>query len=185
MSDVYRPGLITLGNSGVGKSFLCDILVGRDAFSHRFNAMSVTQVTNSIDAAIGSHQITVFDIPGLIEAEQQRIEVNKKEIDKAFAQRPNCIIIFVFGPENGRIKNKDVVAFNAINEAYAFRPESLILVVNGIPKDRPDDYEQTTLTLLQKLLKGVSVNNGNLYFTQFIEVNDVNERNRLRSRLVP
>jgi GTPase SAR1 family protein len=184
MSSTTQSGLIILGNSGVGKSFLANIIIGNDTFRHQFKATSVTHRTESVEVTIGSHTFTIFNIPGLIEAEQERIDLNKQEIDKAFTKRPNSIIMFVFGPKNGRIRDRDVMTFNAINAAYSFQPESLVLVVNGVPKTRPNDYEETTLTLLQNLLKGVNVNNGNLCFTDFINVDDANEKQTLKSQLL-
>jgi GTPase SAR1 family protein len=185
MSGTHQYGLIILGNSGVGKSFLANIFVGHDAFVQQFKATSVTHSTELVEVRIGSYTLTVFNIPGLIEAEQERIDLNKKEIDKAFSQRPNSIIMFVFGQRNGRIREQDIVAFHAINAAYPFRPESLVLVINGVSKSRPSDYEETTLVLLQKLLKGVNVNNNNLCFTDLINVNDSHAKQALKNRLVP
>jgi hypothetical protein len=177
-------GLIILGNSGVGKSFLANILVGHEAFAHKFSPSSVTHTTEFEEMTLGDLPLTVFNIPGLIEVEQERIDLNKKEIDKAFSVRPNSIIMFVFGQQGGRICEEDVVAFNAINTAYPFKAVSLMLVVNGIPKQRPTNYEGGTLVLLQKLLKDVHVNNRNLCFLDLINGNDPNERQHLKEKLL-
>ncbi|CAF0769526.1 unnamed protein product [Didymodactylos carnosus] len=180
-----QHGLIILGNSGVGKSFLANILLGREAFVHKFSSTSVTHSTEFEEIQIGYHPLAIFNIPGLIEAEQERIDLNKKEIDKAFAQRPNSIVMYVFGQQGGRIREEDVVAFNAINAAYPFRSKSLVLVVNGIPKKkRESDYEGTTLVLLQQLLKGVDVNNRNLCFLDFIDEDDQSEKQRIKEQLL-
>ena len=177
-------GLIILGNSGVGKSFLANILVGYDAFTHAFSAKSVTQQTEYVEVQIGGLPLAIFNIPGLIEAEQERIDLNKIEIDKAFEERPNSVILFVFGHQNGRIRDEDVVAFNAINAAYPFRPESLVIVVNGLPRPLPNDYEGTTLVLLQKLLVNTNVNNRNVCFLDAIKPDQVQERQNLKENLL-
>jgi hypothetical protein len=179
-----QHGLIILGNSGVGKSFLANILLGREAFVHEFSSGSVTHITEYQEIDLLYDNFAIFNIPGLIEAEQARIDLNKREIDKAFAQRPNSIVMYVFGPVNGRIKDEDIVAFNAINAAYPFKHESLVLVVNGLPKERPPKYEGTTLVLLQQLLKGVRVNNRNLCFLDQINEKDARARQRLREQLL-
>jgi predicted GTPase len=179
-----RYGLIILGNSGVGKSFLANILVGHEAFTHAFSSQAVTHETEYVEIQIGSLPLAIFNIPGLIEAEQERIDLNKIEIDKAFAERPNSVILFVFGHQNGRIRDEDAVAFNAINAAYPFRPESLVIVVNGLPKGRPKDYEGTTLVLLQKLLINTDVNNRNLCFLDAIEPTSMQERQNLKENLL-
>ena len=177
-------GLIILGNSGVGKSFLANILVGYEAFTHAFSAQAVTHKTEYVEVQLGGFLLAIFNIPGLIEAEQERIDLNKIEIDKAFAERPNSVILFVFGHQNGRIRDEDAVAFNAINAAYPFRSESLVIVVNSLPKDRPKDYEGSTLVLLQKLLINTNVNNRNLCFLDAIEPTSMQERQKLKENLL-
>jgi hypothetical protein len=184
MQNNRKYGLIILGNSGVGKSFLGNILLGRDYFQHEFSPSSVTHATEYQEIIVGYFPLAIFNIPGLIEAEQPRIDLNKREIDKAFTERPNSIVMYVFGHENGRIKNEDVVAFNAINAAYPFRPESLVLVVNGLPKKRPANYEGTTLVLLQQLLKNVDVNKRNICFLDHINDENPKEKQDLRERLL-
>ena len=184
MHNGRQYGFIILGNSGVGKSFLANILLGREAFQHEFSSSSVTHVTESQEIIVGNLPLTIFNIPGLVEAEQERIDLNKREIDKAFAQRPNSIVMYVFGQQNGRIRDEDVVAFNAINAAYPFRSKSLVIVVNGLPKKRPANYEGTTLVLLQQLLPDVDVNKHNLCFLDQINNEDPKEKQNLKEQLL-
>ena len=76
------------------------------------------------------HHLAVFNIPGLIEADQAAIDRNKNEIYKAFQQRPNSVVAFVFtGGSGGRILDEDVIAFKAINDAYHFDSDSLLLII--------------------------------------------------------
>lgn len=177
-------GIIILGNSGAGKSFIANVLLGREAFLHEFSPSSVTHVIEYEEINIGYYNFAIFNIPGLIEAEQERIDLNKKEIDKAFVQRPNSIILFVFGQTGGRIKEEDIVAFNAINAAYPFKDGSLVLAVNGLPKKRSNDYEGTTTVLLQKLLNGFNANGRNLCFLDWVDDNDANGKQRLKENLL-
>src|SRR5690606_29238531 len=136
---------------------------------HEVRSSSVTRRTDFMEINIGMIAFAIFDIPGLIEADQSRVELNKKEIDKAFSQRPNSIIIYVFGNQNGRIRDEDVVAFKAINAAYSFRREALVVVVNGLPRRRAPDYEGTTLVLLQQLLPNVQIHDQNVCFLDSID----------------
>ncbi|CAF4883175.1 unnamed protein product, partial [Rotaria sp. Silwood1] len=101
----------------------------------------VTTVTESIEYTINNTTYVIFNIPGLIEAKQEQIDLNKQEINKAFQLCPNAVVIYVFGNQSGRIRNEDIVAFHALNNAYPFASKSLVLVVNGIPVDREENYE--------------------------------------------
>jgi DNA replication protein DnaC len=69
-SDSNQFGLIILGNSGVGKSFLANILLDKDVFKHEFSARSVTHRTEFQEIRIEDHRYAIFNIPGLIEADQ-------------------------------------------------------------------------------------------------------------------
>lgn len=66
----HEYGLIIVGNSGVGKSFLANVLLGEEAFQHEFSARSVTHRTEFREITIGSYRYAIFNIPGLIEADQ-------------------------------------------------------------------------------------------------------------------
>ena len=63
-------GLIILGNSGVGKSFLANVLLKEDAFTHQFSARSVTHRTEFREVTFNNHRFAIFNIPGLIEGDQ-------------------------------------------------------------------------------------------------------------------
>ncbi|CAF1374017.1 unnamed protein product [Adineta ricciae] len=166
MASATTYGLILLGNSGVGKSFLANRLLNDDeAFESRFSARSVTRHTEWKDMPtnIGRYTFSVANIPGLVEANQKLIDENRVEIMKAFEQCPWAVVLFVFGLNNGRIPDEDLVAFKRINDAYEFPTESLLLIVNGVPLDRPDGYEEKTAQLLEEL---TSIDKSHIYFVE-------------------
>lgn len=149
-----REGLIILGNSGVGKSFICNLLLGEEVFKHQYKPTACTLETELIEVEIKDRKLTIFNIPGLIENQQDRIELNKKEIQKAFQTCPNSIICFVCGGGiGGRVLDSDVIAFNALHESYQFSVASLMFIVNQIKKNRDTDYDATAATVLQELCK--------------------------------
>ncbi|CAF1398539.1 unnamed protein product [Adineta steineri] len=166
MASAATCGLILLGNSGVGKSFLANRLLDDDgAFESKFSVRSVTRHTEwkDMSGAIGKHIYSVANIPGLVEANQKLIDENRIEIMKAFEQCPFAIVLFVFGSNNGRIRGEDLVAFMRINDAYVFSAKSLILIINGIPSNRPPDYEEKTTELLQEL---TDIKKTHIYFIE-------------------
>ncbi|CAF1324232.1 unnamed protein product, partial [Didymodactylos carnosus] len=49
-------------------------------------------------------------------------------------------MLYVFGQQNGRNRNEDIIAFQALHDAYPFGHQSLVFVVNGVPPDRDRTY---------------------------------------------
>ena len=166
MASSSPTAIIILGNSGVGKSFLANRLLNDDqAFESRFSARSVTHQTEwkNYRASNTSTEYVVGNIPGLIENNQKAIDENRHEIMKAFEQYPWAIVLFVFGHKNGRIPDEDLVAFARINDAYQFPSQSLLVIVNGIPSDRPNGYEERTKQLLHEI---THVDENHIYFIE-------------------
>ncbi|UJR17942.1 hypothetical protein I4U23_004841 [Adineta vaga] len=182
-ADESQYGLIILGNSGVGKSFLGNVLLGEDVFTHEFSPRSVTHRTEFKEITFENHRYAIFNIPGLIEADQARVNVNKCEIDHAFSKRPNSLIIYVFGQQNGRIRDEDVVAFTAINKAYPLNIKSLLLVVNGLPEDRPSNYEGEVMLMIQDIIQ-ISVSPERVCFLNQIDRGNSKERQALKEQLL-
>ncbi|CAF3204530.1 unnamed protein product [Rotaria sp. Silwood2] len=178
-----QHGLIILGNSGVGKSFLANILLGKDVFKHEFSARSVTHRTEFQEIKFENYRYAIFNIPGLIEADQTRVDVNKHEIDRAFQQRPNSLIIYVFGQQNGRIRDEDAVAFNAINAAYPLKIESLLIVVNGLPANRPPNYEGEVMLMLQDITQFMILPK-RVCFVNHIDSDKIHERQSIKNQLL-
>ncbi|CAF3947525.1 unnamed protein product, partial [Rotaria sp. Silwood1] len=172
-------GIIILGNSGVGKSFIGNVILGEEAFKHEFRVNAVTTKSEYQECSFNGQTYAVYNIPGLIEADQERIDINKREIGIAFKQHPYAVILYAFGHQNGRIRNEDVVAFNAINDAYPFSQKSLVIIVNGLNSNRPHDYEAETKEALNRLLK---MNLPHICFVSHID--SPNEKLALRRQLI-
>ncbi|CAF1360302.1 unnamed protein product [Didymodactylos carnosus] len=147
-----RFGLIILGNSGAGKSFIANLFLQREKFASKPSATAVTTNTEFEEYTADGVSYVIFNIPGLIESNQEKIDKNKEEIDKAFLECPNSVVFYVFGNQMGRIRQEDVIAFNALHEAYPFKDESLVIVVNAIPSERERTYKGQTITLLREYL---------------------------------
>jgi F0F1-type ATP synthase epsilon subunit len=173
MENIY--GLIIVGNSGVGKSYLANIILGKQYFKHDFSARSVTHRTESITCILGDKCYRIYNIPGLIEGDEERIALNKREISRAFEEQKehSLVVIYVFGHQNGRIRNEDIVTFKAIHKAYTFSPDSLITIVNGLPPDRPNTYNEATQATLIGLL---GMQPGHICFIDRLKSGDISQK---------
>jgi GTPase SAR1 family protein len=182
-SAVRTVGFILLGNVGVGKSFLANVVLGEQKFRSAAAVKCVTNKTECKEIQTRNMRFLIFDIPGLIEANQAAIDRNKSEIYKAFEMEPNCVIGFVFNTfGGGRLRNEDVVAFNALRDAYEFQGESLVVILNGVPADCEPDYNGEMICMMQELVK---VPEGTQYcFLPQINKTDPGERSTLQTEIL-
>ncbi|CAF1265952.1 unnamed protein product [Didymodactylos carnosus] len=178
-STARKPGIIILGNSGAGKSFLGNVILNREAFEHEYQMQATTVKTEYQECILNQKTYAVYNIPGLIELDQERIDINIQEIDKAFQQHPYAVVMYVFGTTNGKIRNEDIVAFHAINSAYPLSEKSLIIIVNSLSPNRKADYESQTTSLLTQHFKM------NLPYICYVnEISHENEKQPLRQQLI-
>ncbi|CAF1488967.1 unnamed protein product, partial [Rotaria sordida] len=127
-------------------------MLDRDVFKHKFSPNAVTLKTEYEEVVYNGTSYAIYNIPGLIESDQARIDTNIRETNIAFESHPHAVIVYVFGHQNGRILDEDVVAFNAIKDAYPLEEKSLVIIVNNLPLNREDDYESETTDKLTNLL---------------------------------
>lgn len=182
-NDTPDGGIIILGNAGSGKSYICNLLIGHDRFKADFQPEAVTTETEHHQVLFGSKSCRIYNIPGLIEVNQEQIDRNKREIVKAFEQCPTSVVIFVWTQIGGRAQPDDAIAFNALKTAYQFPPGSLMFIVNNIPVRRPGDYEAKFLTTLGNLLRPVPVSLKDTFFLDTLDPSDTQKIQDMRAKL--
>ncbi|CAF4654371.1 unnamed protein product, partial [Rotaria socialis] len=177
-------GLIILGNSGSGKSYICNMIIGYERFEtdHRREAVTTTVESHRINA--GPSDLLIYNVPGLIESHQEEIDRNKREIVKAFEQSPMSVVIFLWTPVNGRPQPDDIIAFKALKEAYKFPSKSLIFVLNNIPSQRPPTYEARFFALLTKMLNPMPISLEDMFCLDTLNSEDNDEFSITRGRLI-
>lgn len=183
-NETDEHGIIILGNAGAGKSHICNMLIGHIRFEAEFQPEAVTTVTEHHRITLGSKSFKIYNIPGLIDVNQENIDRNKREIMKAFEQSPTSIVLFVWTQIGGRVQNDDVIAFNALNNAYKFPTGSLLFIVNNIPPKRPHDYEGKFITILSNMLKPMQVSLKDTLFIDTMNPEDYGKINEVRSNLI-
>ncbi|CAF1281563.1 unnamed protein product [Rotaria magnacalcarata] len=126
----------------------------------------------------------IYNIPGLVEINQEQIDRNKKEIMKAFKECPTSIVIFVWAQIGGRAQDDDVIAFNALNDAYKFPVESLMFIVNNIPPNRPQQYEGKFLAVLNDTIKSFDVTTVDTIFIDAVDPTNSAQMQNTRAKLM-
>jgi len=145
--------LLFVGNSGVGKSLLLNLLIGENVFLHKISASSVT---SEVEWTIWHAQIKnverelmMLNIPGLIEAEGKHLERNRQALTSAFGKKENHVVLFIFGNTNGRLNSDDVDAFKQLTTVYSLTAASLIVVFNQAKKTK--GWQESILTMVREL----------------------------------
>jgi GTPase SAR1 family protein len=147
-----ETGIIVLGNSGVGKSFICNLLIDEQIFDSEFRPEACTTLSSHHSFNRNRSNYTIWNVPGLIEVDQKSIDGNKEEINRAFLENSYAYVIFVWTEKSGRLQYDDIIAFNALNEAYRFPAQSVMFVFNNIPSDRNPEYDERLKFTLSKML---------------------------------
>lgn len=135
--------VMLLGNSGRGKSLLCNACLGQHMFAHEFQPRSCTsrcEYTEVVAELDGLKQSYVLcNIPGLIESMPENVVRNIACAEEAFRALPGCktVVLFVLGHVGGRLQAEDMEAYRSI---CRFAPElagsdMFGFVVNGVDED--------------------------------------------------
>lgn len=133
--------VLIIGNSGAGKSLLCNCIVGGEVFAHKTQANSTTAVNTFLPVIDKDSVYVICNVPGLIEADANNIARNKAAIDGAFRFIPDAptVCLFVACPTGGRIKNEDYQAIASVKRFVNIDKKSIAFVVNGVKFDEFDD----------------------------------------------
>jgi GTP-binding protein EngB required for normal cell division len=155
--DDTKLAIITVGNSGVGKSFLTNILIGEEVFLHKYSPGSITRKLEFVVTNLNGFHATVYNLPGLIEGLKANIELNKREIEKAFLGKSKQLILFIFGVgDGGRLRHEDLVTYLAMSDAYEFHLYTLVFIINNIKPfyshESQDNYQSMMIVHLKTLL---------------------------------
>ena len=177
-------GVLVLGNVGVGKSYICNLIIGHQKFNTGFRRESVTTCVECHRIDAGPSDLLIYNIPGLIATDQDEIDRNKKEIIKAFEQCPISVVIFVWTLADGRPRPDDVIAFKILQEAYRFSSKSLIFVVNNMFCTRPSTYEGRFVVFLKKILGPMPISLEDIFFLDTLKSEDVDRFASTRDRLL-
>ena len=143
--------IVFLGNTGVGKSTLCNSIFGQAIFNSGISLG--TGMTEHTQEHIYNNKLYI-DTPGLNDVENS--EKAAKEIEEALKKNNNYKIVFVATLEEGRIRATDLVTINIVCNAIKTNFEYGLIfnkvtkeVINKI-NEKEQDKLYSYLALLQK-----------------------------------
>jgi predicted GTPase len=153
----YITKVLVLGNSGTGKSWICNTLLLGEFFCHLYSGTSVTDCnTFGVVQLSDGGVIVVCNIPGLIESDPANIPRNVFHIQAAFNFLPTAktVAMFVMSGVNGRLLAADYEALRAVRRYVELPAKATAVVVNGVDRDEaPADYDATTAKQVRAILE--------------------------------
>jgi len=143
MSTQNNKSLIILGNTGVGKSAAINAFLGFERFESKDSVVSVTRKLEYEYLETEETLYKVYNLPGLLEDDEKRIQENKTIIQTALDMKEDVYLYYMLTVESGRTRNDDIVAFKALNKAYSLESKKLSFIVNKCEFDLKEKNEDT------------------------------------------
>ena len=130
--------LLFVGNPGGGKSFLSNVVLSEDKFTHDRSGLPVT--TSHEEASVTlpfngqPRLVTVHNVPGMIHpGDSAETEKNKLVIAEAFSQPGEHIIGYCFAVgAGGRLVDQDYNVYTALKNAYDLQTTAVLFIFNKL-----------------------------------------------------
>lgn len=146
-----RENILLLGNTGVGKSALLNILGGQ--FESDFSLIGgKTRKVSISEFEVNGNKIRLIDAPGLVEFENDMIKQNIEEVYKAFSYNGRSKLIFVFQSNSGRILPQDAYTLGKIITAVG-TDFDIGLIINKVDIDDMEKYDDESKQKICEQLK--------------------------------
>ncbi|KAG0258434.1 hypothetical protein DFQ27_004631 [Actinomortierella ambigua] len=143
--------VLLVGNPGVGKSYLLNLLGG--AFASGFSIVhGLTEKYSYCESYIGGSKVRLIDAPGLLEATGELTLRNAQEITAALSMEGGYKLVFVLGECSGRVSPSDLYMINKVMTAIGFSIEVGVLI-NKVSENQLHLYDDasTRTEIIQQL----------------------------------
>lgn len=135
--------IILVGNSGAGKSFLCNWVVraARPAvpptvFEHRLSPTAVTTRCERMLVWSPGACFLVYNLPGLLECDVHKVSRNTKLLIRAASElteaRTSLQFVLPGGGDGAALGSSDVKAFREANKVFQCGAETLVCIHNKL-----------------------------------------------------
>ncbi|KAF9971438.1 hypothetical protein BGZ73_005628 [Actinomortierella ambigua] len=130
--------VLLVGNSGVGKSYLLNSVGGN--FKSGFNIVDgLTTEISYCDVTIGGATVRLIDVPGLLEATDEKVAQNAVAITKALRMKGGFKLILVLPECAGRIQPSDLYTIGKVLSSIGFSID-VGLIINKVHEDDLENY---------------------------------------------
>ncbi|KAG0266169.1 hypothetical protein DFQ27_000121 [Actinomortierella ambigua] len=148
--------VLLAGNAGVGKSYLLNSIGGD--FKSGFSLVDgLTTKCSYCDVTLGTMDVRLVDVPGLLEATDENVKRNAKAITEALNMKGEFKMIIVLPEGGGRLLPPDMFVSCKVLEAMGFSIE-VGLIINKVHEDDLENYNDSVrdkiLAELNKLAEG-------------------------------
>jgi len=105
-------------------------LLGEAKFRSEESSESVTRDLEFTTKEDDKRKFVVYNIPGLLEDDETRVQANVEILQKAFADSNSSLVFYVLTTEGGRVRSNDAEAYKALAKAYTMSDKSFTFIVN-------------------------------------------------------
>jgi len=156
-----KISIMILGNTGVGKSYIANCILGEEKFESKKSRTSVTRVNETATTVSGQFEYKIYNIPGLLEADEKKVKENKDQLISAMEKKEDIVIFYVLTDESMRLRSSDVVAYKALENAYEMDRNNLCFILNKseLKNNEANEFRDEITTML-----------GNGYFLELKKV---------------
>jgi GTP-binding protein EngB required for normal cell division len=126
--------VVLIGNPGVGKSTLLNILGGN--FESGFSLVGgLTKDVTTADVTLQGRQLRLVDMPGINETALETTEANLKLLQEQLNNGGSYVLFFVISPRNGRVGESDFGLISFVLRKLQKGP-TVGLIITQIPNDQ-------------------------------------------------
>jgi len=150
-----EKSIIIIGNTGVGKSFVVNCLLNDAIFESEERSVAVTSKLEFKKIKIEDTTYKIYNIPGLLEDDEKKVEMNKKAIMAALDNKEEVYVFYMLTVEGGRLRSNDLDAYKAFSNAYEVKTTSFAFLVNKY--DNKEQLKPSIIHRIQTVMSNSSV----------------------------
>jgi energy-coupling factor transporter ATP-binding protein EcfA2 len=126
--------VVLIGNPGVGKSTLLNILGGN--FESGFSVFGrLKDSVMTVDVELQGRQLRLVDMPGINEADPDTTAANLKHLQEQLSNGGSYVLFFVVSPRNGRVGPNDFGLIRLVLKKLEKGP-TVGLIITQVPDDQ-------------------------------------------------
>ncbi|TFK17259.1 hypothetical protein FA15DRAFT_711002 [Coprinopsis marcescibilis] len=135
--DTFPHNIVLFGESGVGKSSIVNLCLGRDVAATSSAAQGCTFKSTSYDGTFDNLRVRLWDTIGLNEGDQGTVDTAKAaaELYSLLKSLVSGVSLLVFCMRAPRVTKAAAINYKLFNEVICRKQVPTIIVINGLENE--------------------------------------------------